>query len=1145
MSALAGCLDPALAPCGALVCPIGTTCVAGELCASPDRIAACTGIGQGETCSVGTQVGRCDRGVCVATGCGNSIKDLGEECDDGNTTSGDGCRGDCGKVEVCGDAILDDGEGCDDGNANGADGCDACTPTTWHATTMIGGTTVATESGLAYPVGIAADWRGNFYIADVDNHRVRRVDVNGVITTVAGTGAPGSDGDGGLATGAQLHGPSSVAVDGLGRIFIADTNNHRIRRVDTTGVISTVAGTGTPGFSGDNGAATSAELSGPFGVAVDGLGNLYIADTANQRIRRVDVDGTITTVAGTGVSGAGGAGGPATSAELAFPLGVAVAAQGTLYIADTSNHRVARVDDSENLVIVAGTGSFGATGDGGPATSATLYQPFGVAVDPAGNVYIDDRNNHRIRWVDSAGTIRTVAGIGTGGFNGDGGAATSAQLLFPTGVAIDGMGNLYVADADNRRIRRIDMSGVITTVAGTGAFGFVGDGGAATSAQLLFPAGIAVDGQGALYITEENSQRIRRVDEGGVVTTIAGTGSSGASGDGGPAATARLSNPFGLARDSAGNLYVGDTLNHRVRRIDSNGIITTVAGTGTPGYSGDLGPAISAQLAYPHGVAIDAVGNLYVADTLNHRVRKIATNGVITTVAGSGAPGSAGDQGPAIAAQLVSPYGVAADGSGNLYICDRDAHRIRRVDPDGVIATIAGTGTSGFGGDNGPATAAELALPTGVATGAGGILYIADRGNHRIRRIDAGGTITTLVGTGTPGQDGDAGAATTAQLFAPTAMAQDGAGNLYIADRENHRIRRLDASGVITTVAGRVDPEGMGPLAQARLADPRAIAFTGSMTFVAGGSSGTVQAARATPPWLEVVAGRYPSSAAMGMLARFRSQTFGEVRGIAYDAASGLIYLSETSSNRLHAVTIVDPDDASTWTIAPLANTAGTAGFEDGPAAAARFRAPTGLYFDPTERQLYVADTGNHVIRAIDLSSGIAGAMVRTLAGTPATLGFLGDGGAATAALLFSPQALTRCSNGDLFIADTGNHRVRRVAAATGLISTVLGVGVPASSGEGFPAFRFPVDAPLGLACDGIGNLFVSSTTTVRLVPADPAGVVDGTGPVQTIYGAPPRDSFPASVTTCLTGLLVIDATTIQVVDACTGLLVELRRAAL
>jgi hypothetical protein len=274
------------------------------------------------------------------------------------------------------------------------------------------------------------------------------------------------------------------------------------------------------------------------------------------------------------------------------------------------------------------------------------------------------------------------------------------------------------------------------------------------------------------------------------------------------------------------------------------------------------------------------------------------------------------------------------------------------------------------------------------------------------------------------------------------------------------------------------------------------------------------------------------------VLARFRDRTFGNVGGIAYDATAGLIYLTESSANRIDVVTVVDPADPTKWTIAPLANASGTAGFGDGAAGTATFRNPTGLYLDSAAHLLYVADTGNHVVRMIDLGTNT----VSTIVGTPATRGYFGDGQAATSALLFAPEAIIRCSNGDLFVADTGNNRIRRIAASTNVISTVLGDGTAASSGEGTPATSFPVDTPRGLACDGLGNLIVTSTRAVRLVPADATGVVDGSGAVETIYGAPPAASFPASVTRCLTGLAVTDSATIQITDSCTGLLVELHR---
>ena len=315
-------------------------------------------------------------------------------------------------------------------------------------------------------------------------------------------------------------------------------------------------------------------VGNPYGVATDGAGNLYIADTFNARIRKVDSTGTITTVAGSGEPGFGGDGGPATEASLVIPYGVATDGAGNLYIADTYNNRIRKVDSAGTITTIVGSRERGFGGDGGPADRARLYHPHGVATDGAGNLYIADPGNERIRKVDSAGVITTIAGDGTKGFSGDGGPAVEAQLNFPSGVAVDGAGNLYIADTGNRRIRKVDATGTITTVAGSGEPGFSGDGGPAVEAQLAFPTGVALDGAGNLYIVDSVNHRIRKVDSAGTITTVAGTGESGFSGDGGPASEAQLSRPFGVAVDGAGNLYIADTGNRRIRKVDSTGTIT-------------------------------------------------------------------------------------------------------------------------------------------------------------------------------------------------------------------------------------------------------------------------------------------------------------------------------------------------------------------------------------------------------------------------------------------------------------------------------------------------------------------------------------------------------------------------------------------
>jgi uncharacterized protein (TIGR03437 family) len=631
-----------------------------------------------------------------------------------------------------------------------------------------------TSASLYGPQALAVDRAGNVFFADQND--VLRLDATtGVLTLVAGNGMAGFSGDNGPATSAQLSSPWGVAVDFAGNIYIADTGNQRIRKV-SNGAITTVAGGGWQ--LGDNGPATSGQLDNPTGVAVDSSGYLYIADYRNNRVRMV-LNGMIITVAGNGALGFGGDNGQATSAQLDGPTGVAVDSGGNLYIADTGNHCIRRVSNGMITTVAGGGWSLG---DNGPATTAQLSDPWGVAVDSAGNLYIADEYDNRVRRV-SSGVITTVAGNGTPGFSGDNGSATSAQLNDPQGVAVDSAGNLYIADTGNNRMRKVS-NGVITSVAGGAAP--VGDNGPATSAQFDQPQGVAVDSAGNLYIADSANSRIRKVSNG-VITTVAGNGTPGFSGDNGQATSAQLSYPGGVAVDSAGSLYIADPGNQRIRKV-SNGVITTVAGNGALGYNGDNGQATSAQLNYPGGVAVDSAGNLYIADNGNNRIRKVS-NGVIGTVAGNGTIGFSGDNGLATSAQLYGPNGVAVDSAGNLYIADNGNNRIRKVF-SGVISTVAGNGTRGFSGDNGPAISSQLYGPNGLAVDSAGYLYIGDYGNNRIRKV-ASGVITTMAGNGTIGFSGDNGPAISAQLYNPYGVSVDRAGNVYIADSGNHRIRIL------------------------------------------------------------------------------------------------------------------------------------------------------------------------------------------------------------------------------------------------------------------------------------------------------------------------------------------------------------------
>ena len=331
-------------------------------------------------------------------------------------------------------------------------------------------------------------------------------------------------------------------------------------------------------------------------------------------------------------------------------------------------------------------------------------------------------------------TISTVAGNGTYGSSGDGGPATSASISYAYGIAVDAAGNRYIADTNNARLRKVTPGGVISTVAGNGVFADSGDGGLATAASFILVNRVAVDASGNLYLPDYSSARIRKVNPSGIISTVVGNGVPGYSGDGGPATSANINGPIAIAIDRAGNLFFTDYNNSRVRKVNSAGVISTVAGNGTRGYSGDGGPATSASLQDPLGLAVDSIGNFYIADTSNNRIRKVNASGIISTVVGTGAYSFSGDGGSATSATLAEPWDVKVDGLSNLYIADSQNHRIRKVTPAGIISTIAGNGSRSFSGDGGPATLAGLNYPTGIALG-NGSLHIADVANIRVRKV--------------------------------------------------------------------------------------------------------------------------------------------------------------------------------------------------------------------------------------------------------------------------------------------------------------------------------------------------------------------------------------------------------------------------
>ncbi|MCX8073131.1 MAG: hypothetical protein N3C12_11875 [Candidatus Binatia bacterium] len=724
------------------------------------------------------------------------------------------------------------------------------------------------SNAIVDPRGMVVCGR-SLFIADGLNHRVRKVDLDSlVIQTVAGTGERGFSGDGGPATAAKLNFPTDVACAKDGSLFVADTFNHRIRKISRDGTILTVVGDGRAFSNGDGGPATSASVNSPRGVALDSAGNLYVAETDGNRIRKVGANGIITTVAGTGSWGFGGDNGLATQAKLANPWHVAVDWAGNLFIADYGNSRIRRVDVQGIITTVVGDGWQAFSGDGGPASGARIFNPGKLLFDTANNLYFTDVGNNRVRRltavggiVTSASIIDTVAGNGVRAPSPDGGPATQTSFAMLTGLAWDGVtGSLYVGqyatNPPNRenRARAVLASGMVAPFVGGG----VGDGGAAEHA-LIDPAGLVVRPLLTtygfeLFIADATNNRVRAVSSvTGTITTVAGDGSAcvtGSScGDNGLAVAAQLDSPFDVDLDVFGNLYIAELGGHRIRKVDAaTGTITTVAGTGGFGYNGDNIPATQATLANPYAVAASASdGALYIADFQNNRIRKV-DRGIITTVAGNGNWGNPADGSVAAQSPLGAPTDVAIGPDGTLYFVDRGNNIVRRIRA-GLLERVAGTGWAGFAGDGGPATQAQLSGPTRIAFDQYGGLLIADAGNYRIRRVDMStGIITTVAGNGAPMNSGDGGPVLAASLTRVSGLAIDDEGHLFLSvpDAARVRVASLDIAPPIPVATASLTPSPTVTLAPSSTGTPTATrAATNTPTFT---PSPTATASRTFTP---------------------------------------------------------------------------------------------------------------------------------------------------------------------------------------------------------------------------------------------------------------------------------------------------------
>lgn len=914
------------------------------------------------------------------------------------------------------------------------------------------------------PYGIARDKDGNIYVADRDNYTIRKVTPGGVVSTFAGlAGVPGTAD--GVGNAARFQGPIAIACDGTTNLFVSDYFSHTIRKiVIATQTVSTLAG--QPGAAGSSdGTGSNARFSGPFGLAVDSSGNLFVADSGNSTIRKITVaTGAVGTFAGT-AGFTGSVDGTGAVARFRVPMGLALDAGSNLIVTDNQASTVRRVTPSAVVTTLAGISGAAGHSDG---VNARFASPMGAAVDLSTNtIYIAEAGG-AIRKIGPDGVVSTLCGAPAGGGMANG-VGNTVRLNFPSGILIDGTSNtLLVSEAGGNTIRRITTGGASSWWVGTPGM----SGSADSVGTLQNPSCPAVDAAGNIYVADANNHVIRKVTPDGRLTTFAGTmGVSGSTN--GVGSNAKFNAPGGLVADSSGNLYVADTSNHLIRKISPGGAVTTVAGSA--GVSGTTdGTGVNALFANPFGIAVDAAAaNLYVTDFVGHTLRKIVLgSGVVTTLAGfGGSSGTADGVGTAARFNLPTSVAITPDGTA-LYVADFGSHTIRKVILSSLnVTTVAGLpGTLGTA--DGTGLAARFRFPRAVLCDAAGNVFIADRTNATIRKMTPSFAVTTLAGSpGTLGMVDGSGAA--ARFFSPSGLAFTADGKLLVADQSAHAIRKVSPSGVVTTVIGTLGLAGSSsttgifnqPGGVVRdsfgnfyVADSfnhaiRRVSSDGIVTTLAGlpGTSGT--------------------SNGNGSTARFNRPY-----SLALDEANEFIYVADLLNHAIRRVSF-DGD------VITLAGFAGVPGQLDGTGGAAQFNQPAGLALHAASGQLYVADFGNHTIRKIIVSTG-AVSTIAGLAGSNTEVDATG-----TAARFNGPSGIALDPSGNLFVCDDSGQTIRKITMPGVAVTTFAGLAGAAGSVDATGnAARFT--NPHELAADTAGNLFVTERTNHTLRKVTPAGVV-------------------------------------------------------
>ena len=905
--------------------------------------------------------------------------------------------------------------------------------------------------------GAAVDSSGNVYISD--NNTIRKITSSGVVTTIAGKVDRGSSNEDGNLEDARFYNPTGIAIDSSGNKFIADNGNNSIRKITPAGTVSTfAAGASEPGGS---------NFYRPKAIAIDSDDNLFVTDESNLIYKISPLGGTSIFVD--------------IEANLYSPRGMAFDSAGYLYVADTGNNNILKISPLGIVYLFAGSGSPGSSD--GQAEAASFLGPIGIAIDSADNLYVTDQYNHLIRKIDLDRNVSTLAGSGTQGAQ-DNVVGVLAEFSVPEGIAVDASGNLFVADGRNHSIRKIEISsGEVTTLAGSSGTAGNGDG---TAASALFnePRAVALDGSGNLLVVDSYNHAIRSLSiSTRIVTTLTGTAGANVSANG-IGTAARFNEPRAIAIDSSGqNLYVADSKNHSIRKIViSTGVVSTFAGSS--GVSGNVnGDKISDALFFePTGIVIDSSGNFYVADSGNSAIRKIAPDGTVST----------------LAVGLSSLDAIALDSSGNLYASDNINHIILKITSSGVITTLAGS--SGVQGHtDGIGSAASFNSPQGLVVDNLGNLYVTDSGNSTVRKIIISSlTVSTVAGTA--GSIGSVyGIGTDAKFYYPNALAIDSSGsNIYLTDYNS--IRKINTSTkLVTTLAGPagelVYADGFGAIARFNQAMGLAadslgniyVADTGNHCIRKINSSGVASTFAGK-------GGVYGSADGTGSAARFYGP-----QGIAIDS-SGNIFVSDSGNSIIRKIT-------TSGVVSTLAGLAGNSESTDGIGTSARFKYPSGLTIDSsgnlfvsdenkirkieissrtvstfvgaeggigqsfglaadTSGNIYSADVGNHTILKMTPSG-----VVSTIAGTSGTSG--STNGSGISALFNIPTSLVLDSSGNLYVSDAFNHSIRKIVISTGVVSTFTGSsGVSGNVNDTETAARF--NTPIGIARDSSGNLYVS-----------------------------------------------------------------------